>query len=410
MAESSKIPRARRIAFIAVSLAASLFVSLVLFEVGARIIESQRSDRPQRRERLDLLMTNPNGTGSYRLKPDVDLVTRIDRREVRIRTNRHGMHWRDVTIRKNDGRRRIAFLGDSFTFGSWAGGYEESFVGTFDKSVSPERWEVLNFGVGGYGLADEELLLREQVLEFSPSYVIVVVFAGNDFRDTYLGIDKESIIDGAAELQDTKVRAVVPAELLVDDTTVSAPCALAPGPRRWLEGLSSFRLMSPWLGIENLCIEFAVNRNFTMYTFWSQYPYPDTALAAKDAVVETLTRMDSLLEEHRAHLAIVTLPTSEQVHARTETGVDYDIGFPQAYLQVFARDQDIPYLDLLPILRSHVRGTNERLFLAGDPHLNNRGHEIVGEHIADWFRCCVRNRKRLSKESRTRVTVPNDES
>ena len=214
-------------AFIAVSLGASLFVSLVLFEFGARIIESQRSDRPQRRERLDLLTTNPNGTGSYRLKPDIDLVTRIDGREVRIRTNRHGMHWRDVTIRKNDGRRRIAFLGDSFTFGSWADGYEESFVGTFDKNVSPERWEVLNFGVGGYGLAEEELLLREQVLDFSPSYVIVVVFAGNDFRDTYLGIDKESIVDGAAELQDTKVRALVPVlpQASVGGCRVTRSCA-----------------------------------------------------------------------------------------------------------------------------------------------------------------------------------------
>ena len=79
------------------------------------------------------------------------------------------------------------------------------------------------------------------VLDFSPSYVIVVVFAGNDFRDTYLGIDKESIVDGAAELQDTKVRALVPAEALVNDTTVSAPCAFAPRPQRWLQGLSSFR-------------------------------------------------------------------------------------------------------------------------------------------------------------------------
>ena len=234
-----------------------------------------------------------------------------------------------------------------------------------------------------------------------PATSIVVVFAGNDFRDTYLGIDKEAIIDGAAELRDAKVRAVVPAELLVDDATVSAPCALAPGPRRWLEGLSSFRLMLPWLGLENLCVEFAVNRNFTMYTFWSQYPYPDTALAAKDTVVATLARMDSLLEEHRAHLAIVTLPMSEQVHARAETGADYDIGLPQAYLQVFARDRDIPYLDLLPILRLHVSRTKERLFLAGDPHLNNRGHEIVGQRMADWFRCCVKNRKR-QKSTRPR--------
>ena len=32
-------------------------------------------------------------------------------------------------------------------FGSWADGYEDSFVGTFAKNVSPERWEVMNFGV-----------------------------------------------------------------------------------------------------------------------------------------------------------------------------------------------------------------------------------------------------------------------
>ena len=37
MAEPSEITRARRMAFIAVSLGASLFVSLVLFEFGARI-------------------------------------------------------------------------------------------------------------------------------------------------------------------------------------------------------------------------------------------------------------------------------------------------------------------------------------------------------------------------------------
>ena len=32
-------------------------------------------------------------------------------------------------------------------FGSWADGYEDSFVGTFAKNVSPERSEVMNFGV-----------------------------------------------------------------------------------------------------------------------------------------------------------------------------------------------------------------------------------------------------------------------
>ena len=76
------------------------------------------------------------------------------------------------------------------------------------------------------------------------------------------------------------------------------------------------------------------------------------------------------------------------------TGPDVDIAFPQVYLQVFARERGIPYLDLLPRLRAHVRSTNHRLYVEGDTHLNNRGHALVGAWMADWFRCCVKNQPR----------------
>ena len=381
---------------VAMGLSVSLFFAIV--ELGARVIEG-RLDTRKRGQELDILMPNPRGTGSYRLKPNLDLTTKAGGREVRINTNRHGMPWREVEIEKTDRRRRIAFLGDSFTFGSWADNYEKSFVGQFDASVSRERWEVLNFGVGGYGLGDMELLLAEEVMAFSPSYVIVVVFAGNDFRDTFLGIDKERIVNGVAHLKDAVVRTRVPAELLVEDTTVVAPCARQSRFLKSLDELSSFRMLSPFLRLENLCVEFAVNRNFTSYSFWSQYPYPEAAKQAKDMVIATLERMGSFLADHRARLAIAVLPTFEQVHARENAGDDYDIFLPQAYLQVFARDRDIPYIDFLPILRAHVMRTNERLFPKSDTHLNNRGHQIVGRSLAEWFRCCVRSRERLLRKN-----------
>ncbi len=346
------------------------------------------------------------GTGSYRLKRNVDIKTHAGGRAVTIRTNQHGMHWRDVTIEKSDQRRRIAFLGDSFTFGSWADNYEKSFVGVFDANVSSERWEVLNFGVGGYGLGDMELQLQENVLAFSPSYVVVVVFAGNDFRDTFLGIDKERIENGVAHLRNQVVRTRVPEELLVEDTTVPQPCRRESAVLRGLDVFSSFRLLSPILDLENLCVEFAVNRNFTMFSFWSQYPYPNAALRAKDTVIATLDRLDSVLAGRGARLAIVGLPTSEQVHARVNAGPGYDTAFPQVYLQVFARERDIPYIDFLPILRSHVLRTNERIYLKSDTHLNNEGHEIVGRHLAEWFRCCVRNRKQLREQSQNKDVEP----
>jgi lysophospholipase L1-like esterase len=310
-----------------------------------------------------------------------------------VSTNRHGMPWREVSVERTDRRRRIAFVGDSFTFGCWADSYEEAFVGVFDRSVSPERFEVLNFGVGGYGLSDVELQIQEQVMAFSPTFVIAVVFTGNDFRDTLLGLDKEDLVDGTARLNEANLRARVPEKYLGFDGTLSEACDRESALLRGLDELASFRLLSPFLGLENLCVDFSVNQNFRMYTYWSQYPYPELAMKGKDAVLSTLERIDRDLEARDVRLAVVALPMMEQVHARAPVGEDYDIELPQAYLRLFARERGIPYIDLLPVLRAHVQRTNERLYLAGDTHLNNRGHELVGEALADWFRCCVKTRR-----------------
>jgi hypothetical protein len=263
--------RRKRFAFVSIALSGSIALSLLILEIGSRWIEARRRTEPAGTRMVGLLVENPRGTGSYRLQPNYQRVARIGGREVRVSTNRHGMPWRDVSVEKTDRRRRIAFVGDSFTFGCWADNFEKAFVGVFDKSVSPERFEVLNFGVGGYGLSDVELQIQEQVMAFSPTFVIAVVFTGNDFRDTLLGAHKEDLVDGTARLNDANLRARVPEEYLGFDGTLSDTCNRESTVLRWLDGLSGFRLLSPFLGLENLCIDFAVNQNFRMYTFWSQY-------------------------------------------------------------------------------------------------------------------------------------------
>ena len=344
-------------------------------------------------ERLDLLQPNPHGTGSYRLKPNLDLKARVGAREVRIRSNSHGMPWREVEVEPADGRRRIAFLGDSFTFGCWADGWEQAFPAVFEANVSRRLWEVMSFGVGGYGLADEELLLREEVIRFGVDYVVIAIFNGNDLRDTWLGIDKERLVEGTAELDQSVLRARVPEKELRRDTTTSRPCALGPV-RRLFERSAAFQLAAPLIGLENQCLEFAANGKFTMYSYWSQVPYPPVALDARDATLETLARIDAYLLERGVRLAVATIPTREQVHALRDSGHGFDIALPQAWIRVFARERGIPYLDLLPALREHVLKTNERIYVAGDTHLNNRGHELVGRRMAEWFRCCVKNQPR----------------
>ena len=363
---------------------------LVILEGGVRLDDWRVSRKPRSVPELPLLQKNPAGTGSYRLRPDLDLETRVGAASIHIRTNSHGMHWRETPLKATPGLPRVAFLGDSFTFGSWATDSAHSFVGAFESSLDREV-EALNIGVGGYGLIDEELLLKEVALQFEPRYVIVVSYMGNDFRDTWLGLGRETIVNGTARIDFDNLAARVPAAYRMPDDRIPLPCPL-PAWRRFAGHSAAFRRLAPLLDLENLCVIFRPNMNFLQPAFWSKVPAPAVALKARDAVLESLGRMKDLSDGHQARLAVVALPTSGQVYAATPWALNYDTALPQAYLQQYCRDRRIPYLDLLPLLRRQATASNRRMYLKGDIHLNDCGHARVGALIAEWFDSAVRTR------------------
>ena len=186
------LSRRKRRLFTLILFLLSVFLKAATAEAYFRVYRALRKPAP-----LVLFGPNPNGTGSYRLLPCVDLMRHIEGRKIRIRTNSSGMPWREVCLGKPAGAARVAFLGDSFTFGFWADSIEKSFVGVFDASFPPGRLDVLDLGVGGYGLDDMEPLLQEEVLRFHPDHAVVMFYDGNDFRDTYLGIGKLDISGSA---------------------------------------------------------------------------------------------------------------------------------------------------------------------------------------------------------------------
>jgi lysophospholipase L1-like esterase len=382
------VNRQRRLGFVLGFLTAATCV--LILEGGLRFQDWQHSGKPREAAtELSLLQENPAGTGSYRLRPNLDLETQVGTSRIRIKTNAHGMAWRETPLKGDPSRQRVAFLGDSFTFGCWAADSSRSFVGVFEKSLPADRFEALNFGVGGYGLPDEELLLKELALRFGPSYVIVVSYMGNDFPDAWLGLDKENIVNGTAQRNPEVVKARVPAEYLAPDDRGPLPCP-EPWWRRLAEGSAAFRRLEPLLDLEDPCVRFRPNRSFFRPAFWSSLPVPEVALQARDVVLETLSRMDTVTTAHQARLAVVALPTAAQVYAVEHSGRNFDTALPQAYLQNFCRDRRIPYLDLLPLLRRQAASSNRRLYFKRDIHLTDFGHARVGELIAAWFDSRVR--------------------
>ncbi|MBN2370276.1 MAG: SGNH/GDSL hydrolase family protein [Vicinamibacteria bacterium] len=375
--------RFRRFFFVGALVVVGPMFSLLALEVGARIIERGRRHPPGSSLTAPLLRPNPNGTGSFRNIPDLRLTAIVKGRTIDFSTNGFGMRWRDVALRKANGVKRIAVLGDSFVYGCWAGSPARTFVGVLDRELG-EPYEALNFGVSGYGFDDMELMLLEETLRFAPDYVLVASYNGNDFRDTWLGLDKFVIRNGAADL-DPRILDRIPAccrsreyptpQQAFDDSIV----------RRHASLFASGRLLMRLFGLQNRRMRFQALPGFTTETFWSRQPWPPVAFEAKDLALETLERMRAIAVAGGARFGVVCIPFKDQVYARHQSGRNWDIAYPQIYVKIWARERQVPVLDLLPLLREHVAENNDDLYLGGDTHFEDHGHDVVGRLMTRWF-------------------------
>lgn len=372
----------------AAALSIGLVVAFSLAEGVARVIEGRRSSERPPSPRLALFDPNPQGTGSFRLKPRLRLTAEVEGRAIAVETNSHGMRWGEVQVEKLAGVRRIAILGDSFAFGCWSSTIERSFAGVLERELGLKN-EVLNFGVGGYGFEDELLLLREEVMRFSPDEILIATFSGNDIRDSFLDTTRYVVKDGAADLADGALEAKVPP--IFRTAPYVNPLPVPPKGGVDLVWKSAFaRLVLRAADRDPPYIEYEVSKRFTSYSFWSQSPYPDVATRA---IAHSLGLLDSMLrlaEEHGARLSMVAIPTAEQVYAIHPVGPGFDIGLPQAHLAKWAGQKHVAFLDLLPILREATRSSGRRPYLRYDVHFNDFGHEVAGNAIAAWMKAASR--------------------
>ena len=356
-------------------LLASLAVSLGLAELVLRAINYAPAEYAYFRE-------NPNGTASYRLRPNLDVVASFGQMKIVVKTNSHGMRWREVPVNKPPMGSRIAFVGDSFTFGQWADRVEQSLVAVFEDQMAPNGVEALNFGVPGYGLADIELLIREQVLKFQPESIVLMFYNGNDFLDTYLGLNRYSVTENGSLRTNNQVL----------ESKIPEP--FRPAGRNLQKFLIDHsylaRLLKTGINSLNPADQSAprktktMNRSYTSNLFWSQTDYPEFAIAAKHTALEALERITILCRQNDVEFRIVSIPSMEQVNFPTDLGSEYRRDLPQRYLSEFAASHSVPFLDLLPGL-ALVRDSGREIYYPADGHFNNEGHRVVGGLLSAFF-------------------------
>ena len=101
--------------------------------------------------------------------------------------NSQGFRDKEFSLKKGSGLVRIIMLGDSITYGAFVK-RNECFSDRLEKMLkaktrqlsSPMRYEVMNFGVGGYNIVSEIEVLKVYGLKYKPDLVILNYFWNDD--------------------------------------------------------------------------------------------------------------------------------------------------------------------------------------------------------------------------------------
>ena len=310
-----------------------------------------------------------------------------------VTINSTGMRDEEYSVKKPDGKKRIAVLGDSFVANL---DVENADVFTERmKKLLPSDWQVLNFGVNGFGPTQELLMLRNKVIHYEPDMVIMLIYSRNDFDDIAGTMDwikgykrPKAILGG-----DGKV---------VIDPVLAQPPPPPESADRWRPSGGKEPLSFKKIHLRSLLYNYVRDRLFYRYNVFLM---PEIRLCKKTPSRETEVSyilMKGILEEVRnftrengVGLIVVTAPTLVQVHddvywakMKRKYGLDderYDLFAPNKFIKQSCRDLGIRNLDLTPGLRQYASG-GEILYYPHNQHWNKRGNQLVAEIISDYLR------------------------
>jgi hypothetical protein len=335
-----------------------------------------------------------------------------------VRINSDGLRDREYSLAKPPGTVRIAVLGDSFTEALQVN-QDEGFCSVLERDLQKcdtlkgRRVEVLNFGVAGYGTAQELLTLRHRVWKYNPDVVLLEFTPGNDISD-----NSPKLNDG----QSYPFFVLRNGKLVLDDSRLQRLEAIK-------ENFEKYRnwqgdIIAWWLAFRNdssrilqlidRTEELAQQQQRTkdlkenrqgvagaaMFTEIYHEPKDETWKEAWRITEAVLLRMRDEVVQRGAQFYVVVATSSTQVHPdpTVRNGLaNYpgvaDVFYPDHWVEKVCRSHDIPVLLLGPPFQAHVMKNPVYLHgfrttfrdTLGSGHWNPDGHRLAGETIARWL-------------------------
>lgn len=348
----------------------SLLFAVLLIEVGVRTVEAPtiRQNEFVFYEYDEVLgWRNKAGSeGSFTI-PDTTSYVRI---------NSQGLRDREHNYRKPPGTFRIAFLGDSCTWG-YGVNADERYVDVFARKIQQQTTravEVINLGTTGYGTDQEHLLLLKEGIKYQPD--VVVLAYHNDLGEVWSSVAYSY---------------PKPKFILQRDRSDTLVLTNVPVPRRNLEWSERFEVADrrrPLLGR----LHAAVMRHLHSYRLLiNRIDAIRAPTGAMDSTSKpaidwdgTMQIIDRLLlktkqdvEANGGTFVLLLIPDEHQVYRAGETR-EIDT------VLAIAKQHDIPAVNLLPELQRIARQDPD-LYFKIDTHFSVHGNTVVGNLVAAAF-------------------------
>jgi hypothetical protein len=302
---------------------------------------------------------------------------------------------------------RVAVLGDSCAEAIQVA-YEQTFVARLETELSScptlagRRIEALDFGVAGYGTAQELLTLRAQAAAFAPDVVLLAFYSGNDVRNNsrvldadparpYFRLDGDRLAldDAFRGTSSFRLRSSLPARLLYGvfnhvrllqlgkNAETAVRTAIGTARARRNEGSGALQE----LGLDNAVYSPPADANWTDAWRITELLFAD---------------LDRESRAFGARLGILSLTTPIQVDpdpaARAafaaKLGVK-DLFYPDDRVEAWGRAHGVPVLALARPLQADVDAHPRSLHgfpntRPNEGHWNAEGHAAAADRIAPW--------------------------
>ncbi len=332
-------------------------------------------------------LRNQNAFWSSRLDTNVDFIHAL---------NEYGFRDDSWKLKKDKNKRRILFIGDSFTEGVMAN-QSQTIPETF-KKLGNSSFEVFNMGMVGVGWNTYIKLLSDAVPLFKPDEVMIFFYANDMPKGNFNSINsnftpenicfwKPHLLNIHKEYQESR-----------------------PTPFRFIKGNSGFlksfpSKANPWTFNEsNLSPH--VSKRVKEVMKKGQFNYyrinwilkEEKGLKQSVSFLEPLRELHVFLKHYDCTLSIVYIPSRSQISNQyysfekecclvkcpdSLSLMDSIYNTHQQIIKSSCRQLGVPFLDLTSFVRRED-SSGDHLYWNFDDHFRGKTYELVGEKVYNW--------------------------